>query len=193
MKLGEKTVNVLACVAILIAIGLLANAWSLWTERQLAVAKADKLQTKLTRQLRFANEHSDYKTYKTRLLGKQNDLEQKVEQQLSLNIGLQRLQKQAQAQGLQLSKLQIEGKPVVLQNGLQMQTLNVSAVGEFYSLLRWLRQVERDGCKVKELRLHSDMQEKEVLKMELSLEFHVANSSNQLAYANFILTKPPIL
>lgn len=175
MKLGEKTVNVLACVAILIAIGLLANAWSLWTERQLAVAKADKLQTKLTRQLRFANEHSDYKTYKTRLMGKQNDLEQKVEQQLSLNIGLQRLQKQAQAQGIQLSKLQIEGKPVVLQNGLQMQTLNVSAVGEFYSLLRWLRQVERDGCKVKELRLQSNVQTEKVLKMDISLQFSFAN------------------
>ena len=175
MKLGEKTVNVLACVAILIAIGLLANAWSLWTQRQLAVAKADKLQTKLTRQLRFANEHSDYKTYKTRLLGKQNDLEQKVEQQLSLNIGLQRLQKQAQAQGIQLSKLQIEGKPVVLQNGLQMQTLNVSAVGEFYSLLRWLRQVERDGCKVKELRLQSNVQTEKVLKMDISLQFSFAN------------------
>lgn len=175
MKLGEKTVNVLACVAILIAIGLLANAWSLWTERQLAVAKADKLQTKLTRQLRFADEHSDYKTYKTRLLGKQNDLEQKVEQQLSLNIGLQRLQKQAQAQGIQLSKLQIEGKPVVLQNGLQMQTLNVSAVGEFYSLLRWLRQVERDGCKVKELRLQSNVQTEKVLKMDISLQFSFAN------------------
>lgn len=175
MKLGEKTVNVLACVAILIAISLLANAWSLWTERQLAVAKADKLQTKLTRQLRFANEHSDYKTYKTRLLGKQNDLEQKVEQQLSLNIGLQRLQKQAQAQGIQLSKLQIEGKPVVLQNGLQMQTLNVSAIGEFYSLLRWLRQVERDGCKVKELRLQSNMQTEKVLKMDISLQFSFVN------------------
>ena len=175
MKLGEKTVNVLACVAILIAIGLLANAWSLWTERQLAVTKADKLQTKLTRQLRFADEHSDYKTYKTRLLGKQNDLEQKVEQQLNLNIGLQRLQKQAQAQGIQLSKLQIEGKPVVLQNGLQMQTLNVSAIGEFYSLLRWLRQVERDGCKVKELRLQSNMQTEKVLKMDISLQFSFAN------------------
>lgn len=175
MKLGEKTVNVLACVAILIAISLLANAWSLWTERQLAVAKADKLQTKLTRQLRFANEHSDYKTYKTRLQDKQNDLEQKVEQQLNLNIGLQRLQKQAQGQGIQLSKLQIEGKPVALQNGLQMQTLNVSAVGEFYSLLRWLRQVERDGCKVKELRLQSIMQTKDVLKIDISLKFHVAN------------------
>ena len=175
MKLGEKAINTLACVAILIAISLLANAWSLWTERQLAVAKADKLQTKLTRQLRFADEHSDYKTYKTRLLGKQNDLEQKVEQQLSLNIGLQRLQKQAQAQGLQLSKLQIEGKPVVLQNGLQMQTLNVSAVGEFYSLLRWLRQVERDGCKVKELRLQSNVQAEKVLKMDISLQFSFAN------------------
>lgn len=175
MKLGEKTVNVLACVAILIAISLLANAWSLWTERQLAVAKADKLQTKLARQMRFANEHSDYETYKTRLLLKQNDLEKKVEQQLSLNIGLQRLQKQAQAQGIQLSKLQIEGKPVVLQNGLQMQTLNVSAVGEFYSLLRWLRQVERDGCKVKELRLQSNVQTEKVLKMDISLQFSFAN------------------
>lgn len=175
MKLGEKAINTLACVATLIAIGLLVNACSLWTERQLAVAKTDKLQVKLTRQLRFANEHSDYKTYKTRLLGKQNDLEQKVEQQLSLNIGLQRLQKQAQAQGLQLSKLQIEGKPVVLQNGLQMQTLNVSAVGEFYSLLRWLRQVERDGCKVKELRLQSNVQTEKVLKMDISLQFSFAN------------------
>lgn len=175
MKLGEKTVNVLACVAILIAISLLANAWSLWTERQLAVAKTDKLQAKLTRQMRFANEHSDYETYKTRLLSKQNALEQKVEQQLSLNSWLQRLQKQAQAHGLQLSKLQVEGKPVALQNGLQMQTLNVSTVGEFYSLLRWLRQVERYGCKVKELRLQSIMETKDVLKIDISLEFYFAN------------------
>ena len=175
MKLGEKAINTLACVATLIAIGLLVNACSLWTERQLAVAKADKLQTKLTRQLRFANEHSDYETYKTRLLLKQNDLEKKVEQQLSLNNGLQRLQKQALAQGLQLSKLQMEGKPIALQNGLQMQRLNVSTVGEFYSLLRWLRQVERDGCKVKELRLQSNVQTKKVLKMDISLQFSFAN------------------
>ena len=69
----------------------------------------------------------------------------------------------------------MEGNPVALQNGLQMQKLQISAVGDFYSLLRWLRQAERDGCKVKELRLHSDMQEKEMLKMELSLEFYIAN------------------
>ena len=177
MKLGEKAINTLACVATLIAIGLLVNACSLWTERQLALAKTDKLQVKLTRQMRFANEHSDYETYKTRL-SKQNYLEQKVEQQLSLNNvnnGLQRLQKQALAQGLQLSKLQMEGKPVALQNGLQMQTLNVSTVGEFYSLLRWLRQVERNGCKVKELRLQSIMQTKDVLKIDISLEFYIAN------------------
>lgn len=175
MKLGEKTINTLACVAILIAIGMLANAWSLWTERQIAVAKADQLQTKLTQQMRFANEHSDYKTYKTKLLSKQNDLEQKVEQQLSVNSRLQRLQKQAQAQGLLLSKLQIEGKPVALQNGLQMQMLNVSATGDFYSLLRWLRQVERDGCTVKELRLQIEMQAERMLKMDISLQIPTAN------------------
>ena len=69
----------------------------------------------------------------------------------------------------------MEGKPVALQNGLQMQKLQISAVGDFYSLLRWLRQAERDGCKVKELRLHSDMQEKEVLKTDITMEFYVAN------------------
>ena len=62
-----------------------------------------------------------------------------------------------------------------MQNGLQMQTLNVSTVGEFYSLLRWLRQVERYGCKVKELRLQSIMETKDVLKIDISLEFYFAN------------------
>ena len=65
--------------------------------------------------------------------------------------------------------------PMPLQHGLQLQTVKISAVGNFYSLLRWLRQAERDGCKVKELRLHSDMQAKEVLKMDISLEFHTEN------------------
>lgn len=55
MKLGEKASNTLACVAIVIAIGLLANAWSLWTERQLAVEQIQKLQRKLAQQIRFAN------------------------------------------------------------------------------------------------------------------------------------------
>lgn len=175
MKLGEKASNTLACVAIVIAIGLLANAWSLWIERQLAVEQIQKLQRKLAQQIRFANEHSDYKTYKIKLLGKQKKLEEQAEQNLRLNNRLQRLQKQAQTQSIQLSSLQLDGKPVLLQQGLQLQTLKISAVGDFYSLLRWLRQAERDGCKVKELRLHNDMQVEEILKMDISLEFHIAN------------------
>ena len=71
--------------------------------------------------------------------------------------------------------MQLDGKPVPLQQGLQLQTVKISAVGDFYSLLRWLRQAERDGCKVKDLRLQSDMQAKEVLKMDISLEFHTTN------------------
>lgn len=62
-----------------------------------------------------------------------------------------------------------------LQQGLQLQTVKISVVGNFYSLLRWLRQAERDGCKFKELRLQSDMRAKEVLKMDISLELHTIN------------------
>ena len=175
MKAGEKTINLLACIAFVLAAGLGMQAWELSKERQLTVEKIQKLQVQLTQQIRFADEHSDYKTYKIKLLDRQKKLEQQVEHNLNLNNLLQRLQKQAQAQSILLNSMQMEGNPVALQNGLQMQKLQISAVGDFYSLLRWLRQAERDGCKVKELRLHSDMQEKEVLKMELSLEFYIAN------------------
>lgn len=175
MKAGEKTINLLACIAFVLAAGLGIQAWELSKERQLTVEQTQKLQMQLTQQIRFANEHSDYKTYKIKLLGKQKKLEEQAEQNLRLNNRLQRLQKQAQTQSIQLSSMQLDGKPVPLQQGLQLQTVKISAVGDFYSLLRWLRQAERDGCKVKELRLQSDMQAKEVLKMDISLEFHTEN------------------
>ncbi|WP_293812575.1 hypothetical protein [uncultured Phascolarctobacterium sp.] len=175
MKAGEKTINLLACIAFVLAAGLGMQAWELSKERQLTVEQTQKLQGQLTQQIRFADEHSDYKTYKIKLFDKQKKLEQQVEHNLNLNNILQRLQKQAQAQSIQLSSMQLEGKPMPLQQGLQLQTVKISAVGNFYSLLRWLRQAERDGCKVKELRLQSDMQAKEMLKMDISLEFHTGN------------------
>lgn len=175
MKAGEKTINLLVCIAFVFATGLGIKALELWMERQLLAEEADTKQMQLTQLMRFANEHSDYKTYKIKLLDKQKKLEQQVEHNMNLNNILQRLQKQAQAQSIQLSSMQLEGKPMPLQHGLQLQTVKISAVGDFYSLLRWLRQAERDGCKVKELRLHSDMQAKEVLKMDISLEFHTEN------------------
>ena len=175
MKAEEKTINLLACIAFVLAAGLGIQAWELSKERQLTVEQTQKLQMQLTQQIRFANEHSDYKTYKIKLLGKQKKLEEQAEQNLRLNNRLQRLQKHAQTQSIQLSSMQLDGKPVPLQQGLQLQTVKISAVGDFYSLLRWLRQAERDGCKVKELRLHNDMQVEEILKMDISLEFHIAN------------------
>ena len=170
MKAGEKTINLLACIAFVLVVGLGMQAWELLNERQLTVEQIQKLQRKLTQQIRFADEHSDYKTYKIKLLDKQKKLEQQVEHNLNLNNLLQRLQKQAQAQSILLNSMQMEGNPVPLQQGLQLQTVKISVVGNFYSLLRWLRQAERDGCKFKELRLQSDMQAKEVLKMDISLD-----------------------
>ena len=159
----------------MLSAGFGVKALELWNERQLAVEQTQKLQGQLTQQIRFADEHHDYNTYKIKLLGKQKKLEEQAEQNLRLNNRLQRLQKQAQAQSILLNSMQMEGNPVPLQQGLQLQTVKISAVGNFYSLLRWLRQAERDGCKVKELRLQSDMQAKEVLKMDISLEFYTAN------------------
>ena len=112
MKAGEKTINLLACIAFVLVVGMGMQAWELLTERQLTVEQIQKLQRKLTQQIRFADEHSDYKTYKIKLLDKQKKLEQQVEHNLNLNNLLQRLQKQAQAQSILLNSMQMEGNPV---------------------------------------------------------------------------------
>lgn len=74
MKAGEKTINLLACIAFVLVLGLGMQAWELLTERQLTVEQIQKLQRKLTQQIRFADEHSDYKTYKIKLLDKQKKI-----------------------------------------------------------------------------------------------------------------------
>lgn len=109
MKAGEKTINLLACIALVLSTGFGVKALELWNERQLAVEQTQKLQGQLTQQIRFADEHSDYKTYKIKLLDKQKKLEQYVEHNLSLNNRLQRLQKQARAQSIHLNSMQMEG------------------------------------------------------------------------------------
>ena len=75
MKAGEKTINLLACIALVLSTGFGVKALELWNERQLAVEQTQKLQGQLTQQIRFADEHHDYKTYKIKLLDKQKKLE----------------------------------------------------------------------------------------------------------------------
>ena len=113
MKAGEKTINLLACIAFVLVVGLGMQAWELLTERQLTVEQIQKLQRKLTQQIRFADEHSDYKTYKIKLLDKQKKLEQQVEHNLNLNNLLQRLQKQAQAQSILLNSMHVGSSPFI--------------------------------------------------------------------------------
>ena len=44
MKAGEKTINLLACIAFVLVVGLGMQAWELLTERQLTVV-AEKTDT----------------------------------------------------------------------------------------------------------------------------------------------------
>ena len=59
MKAGEKTINLLACIALVLSTDFGVKALELWNERQLAVEQTQKLQGQLTQQIRFADEHSD--------------------------------------------------------------------------------------------------------------------------------------
>ena len=49
MKAGEKTINLLACIAFVLAAGLGIQAWELSKERQLTVEQTQKLLRRFSR------------------------------------------------------------------------------------------------------------------------------------------------
>ena len=58
---------------------------------------------------------------------------------------------------------------------LKLQQLKIVAVGDYFTLLRWLRQVERAGCGIKQIRLMQGAQDKAKLTMELNVELQITN------------------
>ncbi len=174
-KLDEKLIMTLSVVAILIAAWLFSVAYSVWQERQLLCGSLWQAQTLLAKRQQFASEHADYDSYRKQQEAKLTQLQLQAEEQLQLNNVMQRLQKQARTQQVELVALHAGQVQHGKGEQLKLQQLKIVAVGDYFNLLRWLRQVERAGCGIKQIRLMQGAQDKAKLTMELNVELQITN------------------
>ena len=128
--------------AILTALLFAVQAAQLWQERAELLAQAEKQQQLLVQSKAFAKEHADYAAFWTRQQQKLALLESKQSVQRDVNKALQRLQSLAAAQGLSLTSVELLAQDT---HKAAAQPVRLVAKGDFFQLLRWLRQVERAG------------------------------------------------
>lgn len=134
--------------ALVAAIIFALQAVQLWQERAALLAQAEKQQQLLVQSKAFAKEHADYAVFGASQQQKLALLERKQSAQHDVNKALQRLQSLAAAQGMSLTSVELltqTAQQVHASSENAAQRVRLLAKGDFFQLLRWLRQVERAG------------------------------------------------
>lgn len=127
---------------------LLVQAWSLFGEREELAAQEQGLRQELAQAKQFALAHKDYEVYKKRLKAQVSKLERAGSRRSSVMACMRLVQRLAAEQGVQLQLVQGEGK----------QSLQLTAEGDFFTALRWLRRLEREGVCISELQAYQKAQ-----------------------------------
>ena len=135
------------CMLALAAV-LLVQAWSLLGEREALAAQEQEMRQELTQAKQFALAHKDYEVYKERLKAQVSKLEKAGSRCSSVTACMRLVQRLAAEQGVQLQLVQGEGK----------QSLQLTAEGDFFAALRWLRRLEREGVCISELQAYQKAQ-----------------------------------
>ena len=135
------------CMLVLAAV-LLVQAWSLFGEREALAAQEQGLRQELAQAKQFALAHKDYEVYKERLKAQVSKLEKAGSRRSSVTVCMRLVQRLAAEQGVQLQLVQGESK----------QSLQLTAEGDFFTALRWLRRLEREGVCISELQAYQKAQ-----------------------------------
>ena len=138
MQQRVKTIGY-GCMLALAAV-LLVQAWSLLGEREALAAQEQGLRQELAQAKQFALAHKDYEVYKERLKAQVSKLEKAGSRRSSVTACMRLVQRLAAEQG--------EGK----------QSLQLTAEGDFFAALRWLRRLEREGVCISELQAYQKAQ-----------------------------------
>lgn len=174
-----KEIVVRRCMSVLalcLATVLTYFAVGLLVERQELVAREKTQQIMLVSVRRFANEHSNYERYSFAQKKKLQQLEKQIMQKNSAHKSIAYLQNFAEKQNIKLADVQIlTDKQTKTIEKMQIQRVKINALGDFFYILRWLRQLERETWKVYELKLCSEQDNSNLLHIELVLELTRVN------------------
>lgn len=164
MKHTQQLLSLHWPLACLLSLGLLLACWQQAAEPGLAEyaalrREAEQQRQELDRLKSMAADQSGYEAGIARKAAELADLKRKLQASGDINAVQNAVQRLAVDSGVQL--LEISASAAVnaadgVQRPNKLQRLQVQAEGDYYAVLRWLRQLERQGTAVDELRLQGE-------------------------------------
>ena len=128
----------------------------IWQQRQ-------QQKERLERIARFANQHADYQAYEAGKFKELVHLKQKVQQLGEINQLSKQLQLWAVKQRVEIKNMQIiteeKGKQSAAKEaalGMSKVQLKLELAGEYFAVLRWLKQVEKQRIGIKSIEIKGD-------------------------------------
>lgn len=125
-----------------------------WDQRQQALAQEQMLQRQIKLLRAFALRHPDYEDEAQKQEDELEKLRLRKQQMEDRNFLLQQLQELAAGENLALVAVG-SGENNRKEQSKEVLSVQLEAEGDFYSVLRWLRRLERQGMSVKGLQLQS--------------------------------------
>ena len=128
----------------------------IWQQRQ-------QQKQRLERIARFANQHADYQAYEAGKFKELVHLKQKVQQLGEINQLSKQLQLWAVKQRVEIKNMQIiteeKGKQSAAKEaalGMSKVQLKLELAGEYFAVIRWLKQVEKQRIGIKSIEIKGD-------------------------------------
>ena len=128
----------------------------IWQQRQ-------QQKQRLERIARFANQHADYQAYEAGKFKELVHLKQKVQQLGEINQLSKQLQLWAVKQQVEIKNMQIiteeKGKQPAAKEaalGMRKVQLKLELAGEYFAVIRWLKQVEKQRIGIKSIEIKGD-------------------------------------
>ena len=128
----------------------------IWQQRQ-------QQKQRLERIARFANQHADYQAYEAGKFKELLHLKQKVQQLGEINQLPKQLQLWAVKERVEIKNMQIiteeKGKQPAAKEaalGMRKVQLKLELAGEYFAVLRWLKQVEKQRIGIKSIEIKGD-------------------------------------
>ena len=128
----------------------------IWQQRQ-------QQKQRLERIAQFANQHADYQAYEAGKFKELVHLKQKVQQLGEINQLSKQLQLWAVKQRVEIKNMQIiteeKGKQSAAKKaalGMSKVQLKLELAGEYFAVIRWLKQVEKQRIGIKSIEIKGD-------------------------------------
>ena len=142
----------------------------IWQQRQ-------QQKQRLERIARFANQHADYQAYEAGKFKELVHLKQNVQQLGEINQLSKQLQLWAVKQRVEIKNMQIiteeKGKQSAAKEaalGMSKVQLKLELAGEYFAVIRWLKQVEKQRIGIKSIEIKGDGLGLVAARLDLSCE-----------------------